>query len=243
MSTQIDPEQVKRFLAENNAAQASSLEEDKPEQIAEAVSYDELKAAQKESEQEAKISKDNIEETRSKLFEPDKASLAHLSSWVHEQGDLKVEVEEIDKSYYLKALLNDSELQLDIALNKDIELRFRALSNFDFEVVFAALRKLSEAGEITGPSQYASKVQQAAVAMQLVSYTGKQQDCVRFEKPYPSLSEAADRLITFMREDMADWGWPKWQCIITALRIFETKLAICNENIRNGNFWNPAGTP
>jgi len=236
MSTQIDPEQVKKFIAE------SANREAPPPEIAESVSYDEIKAAQAESEKDIKELHDNVDSQRSKLFEPDKASLAHLSSWVFESGDLKVDVEELDKSMYMKALLNDSELQLDVNLDIGASLRFRALSNFDFEAVFAALKKLSEAGEITGPSQYATKVQQAAAALQLVSYCGKSQDYISFNKPYPTLDDAADRIINFMRGDMAQWGWPKWQCVITALRIFETKLAICNENIRNGNFWKPAGT-
>lgn len=236
MSEQVNPEEVRNFLKQ---ASAPAVPDDLPPET-EVISLDELKAAQQESDSKVQETFKNVEEQRSKLFEPDKASLAHLSSWVFENENLKVEVEDMDKSLYLKALLNDSELQLDVTLDAGITLRFRALTNFDFEAVFAALNKMAKAGEITGPSQYASRVQQAAAALQLVSFGGKTLDYVRFDKPHPKPDVAADKIIAYIESEMSTWGWPKWQCIVTGLRIFETKLAMCNENIRNGNFWKPA---
>lgn len=239
---QVDPEAVKQFLQEEvNEEGQTAPASDSPADVV--TTYENLKKEGEQVLQDLAASSDNIEEGRSKLFEPDKSSLAHLSSWVHDnQTDLKVEVEEQEKALYLKSLLNDTILELPIKLDIGVTIVFRVLTNYDFEVVFHALQKDSAAGKITGPAQYASRVQQCAVAMQLVKFGDKHLEYVKFQEPLPQVNKAADILRKYVQEDMANWPWPKWQAAVTGLRVFETKLAICNENIRNGGFWQPVGT-
>lgn len=241
--SQVDPEAVKQFLQEeiDEEGESTAPGSDSPADVV--TSYEALKKEGEQTLKDLAESTANIEDGRSKLFEPDKASLAHLSSWVHDnKTDLKVEVEEQEKALYLKSLLNDTTLELPIKLDIGITLLFRALTNYDFEVVFTALQKDSDGGKITGPAQYASRVQQCAVAMQLIKFGDKHLDYVNFKAPYPTVNKAADILRKYIQEDMSNWAWPKWQAAVTGLRVFETKLAICNENIRNGGFWQPVGT-
>ena len=89
---QVDPDKVKEFL--------ESPETDSPAETV--IDYDKLKKQVEEAEHEHKVSSDNIEEERSKMFEPENAGLAHLNAWIHEKHDLKVEVTESDKNLYFK---------------------------------------------------------------------------------------------------------------------------------------------
>ena len=111
----------------------------------------------------------------------------------------------------------------------------------DFEIVYLAINKYSEEGKIPGASQYATKVQQCAVALQLVKYNNISQRYVKLDSQSPVEKQIAD-LRSYVDNEISNWSWPKWQLVVTALRVFETKLSICNENVRNGNFWKPADT-
>jgi hypothetical protein len=237
----INPEDVKQFLNSEPTSEVEPLFDSSGNEV-KTINYDEIKKAKSAAQQEALETNNNIDQGRSKLFEPDTTSVTSLSPWLFQKEDFIVDATEEDKALYLKSLLNDTNLILTIVLEAGVEMQFRSLTNFDFEVIFEALRKESEAGNITGPAQYASKVQQAAVAMQAMKFGEKALDYVSFNKPYPKLAEAAEVLLTYTKNEMGDWAWAKWQCLVTGLRMFETKLSICNENIRNGNFWHPAGT-
>lgn len=233
---QVDPEQVKAYLAEQ--AKASQPAVDSPADTV--VNLDELKAATDKANEETAASHENIDEDRNKNFEPDKTSLAHLSAWAIDRTDLKVKVTEQDKALYLKSLLNDTALELPVALEIGLNMTFRALTNFDMEVVFMTLQKYSNEDKIVGPAQYASKVQQCAAALQLIKYADLPTNYVKFDAPRPCMEAAIKALSDYIENVIAEWDWPKWQAVVTGLRIFETKLAICNENSRNGNFWLPA---
>lgn len=230
---QVNTNEVKAFLAGDTPDNAN---------IAESINYEDIKAAKAENDALAEETQEAVEENRSKLFEPDKSSLTSLSSWALDKDDLKVTVDEADKSLYLKAVLNDTPIVMPVVLEIGVTLHFRALSNYDFDVVFHALKKESDAGNIVGPAQYASRVQQAAVAMQLVQYGDTKINNIKFETTTVPVAESAAELKKYIDTEISKFSWPKWQAVVTGLRIFETKLAICNENLRNSNFWKPVGT-
>ena len=184
-----------------------------------------------------------IEQDRSKLFEPYNEGITALNSWAHNVDNTPVVVTDQDKSLYFKSLLTDSPLELDVKLDigEGFNLAFRSLNNNDFEIVYLAINKYSEEGKIPGASQYATKVQQCAVALQLVKYNNISQRYVKLDSQSPVEKQIAD-LRSYVDNEISNWSWPKWQLVVTALRVFETKLSICNENVRNGNFWKPADT-
>lgn len=229
--SQVDPDKVKEFL-ENPEAESPA------ETV---IDYDKLKKQMQEAEHDHKVSSDNIEEERSKMFEADNAGLSHLNAWIHEKHDLKVEVTDSDKNLYFKSLLTDTKLELTIELEvgTGLPLTFRALNNYDLEIVFLTLKQCSEEGNVTGTSQYATRVQQCAVALQLVKYNGVKVKGVVLDYDAP-MSTSVDNLRAHIEKELPNWSWPKWQAVITGLKIFETKVSICNENVRNGNFWKPA---
>lgn len=237
----INPEDVKQFLNSEPAPEAEPIFDSSGKEV-KTINYDDVKKAQQDARKDVEETRNNVDQDRSKLFEPDTSSVTSLSPWLFQKEDFVVETSEEDKALYMKSLLNDTNLILTVTLESGIDMQFRSLTNFDFEVIFEALRKEANEGNITGPAQYASKVQQAAVAMQAMKFGSKSLEYVHFNKPYVALSEASNILLVYMKSEMGDWAWAKWQCLVTGLRMFETKLSICNENIRNGNFWLPAST-
>lgn len=240
--SQVNPEDVKAFLgmpAEDNApGVVGTTESQMPGH--EVVNLEDIRKDIEEQSAKVVDLLNKVGEERSKVFEPDKSSIAHLSSWVFAEGNLKVDVDDKDKSYYIKSLLTDTPLILTINLEVGISFEIKALTNFELDVVFRTLEAYSKAGEVSGPAQYASLVQQCAAALQIIRFGERPMSPPKFEPGIP-MEEAVKSLqerITFV---LGAWDWPKWQAAITALRIFEAKLALCNENARQANFWQTAG--
>lgn len=239
--SQVNPEDVKAFLSQQENVD-ESIEVTKESQMPghEVIDLDEARKQHEEEQAAIKDLQNKVEEDRSKLFEPDKASLAHLSSWVFSQNNLQVEVNTQDKALYLKSLLNDTNLQLNIKLEMGLEFIIRATTNYDLDVIFKTLELYSEESQIPGPAQYATLVQKCAAALQIVKLSDKNLDPPVFSSDKISVNDAATQLKNRIDNVLSCWPWPKWNAALTALRIFETKLAICNENSRQANFWQTA---
>lgn len=240
--SQVNPEDVKAFLNQQEAPDTPTDEVTTEPQMPghEVINLDEAKKEYDELEKENAEIQQNVEAERSKLFEPDKTSLAHLSSWVFSEANLQVEVDAADKSLYLKALLNDTVLELEVALELGFSLLIRATTNFDLDVIYKTLEMYTEEQKVPGPAQYASLVQKCAAALQIVKFADKNLEPPRFEAGAISIEDAAKILKKRVDTIIAKWAWPKWQAAIMALRVFEIKLSICNENARKANFWQTA---
>jgi hypothetical protein len=239
--SQVNPEDVKAFLSQQEQ-NSENIEVTTESQMPghEVVNLDDARK-QLEQEQDAiKAIHDKVEDERSKLFEPDKASLAHLSSWVFAAGNLQVEVDAIDKSLYLKSLFNDVPLELNVKLEMGISCIIRATTNYELDVIYKALEKYSEENKIPGPAQYASLVQKCAAAIQIIKFGDQLLSPPKFVYGQNDVDKDADALKNRIENVLGQWAWPKWNAALTALRIFEAKLALCNENARQANFWQTA---
>ena len=239
--SQVNPEDVKAFLSQQENVD-ESIEVTNESQMPghEVINLDDARKQHEEEQAAIKDLQDKVEEDRSKLFEPDKASLAHLSAWVFNQNNLNVEVDAQDKALYLKSLLNDTNLQLNIKLEMGLDLVIRSTTNYDLDVIFKTLEKYSEESQIPGPAQYATLVQKCAAALQIIKFGDKSLDPPLFCSEKITVNDAAVQLKNRIDNVLSAWPWPKWNAALTALRIFETKLAICNENSRQANFWQTA---
>jgi hypothetical protein len=239
--SQVNPEDVKTFLQQQD--QGNTNTEVTTESQMPGHKVVNLEEARKQAEEEqAKIKdlQERVEEDRNKLFEPDMASLSHLSSWAFDNGNLKVEVDNQDKALYLKSLLNDVPLELNIKLEMGISFVIRATTNYDLDIIFKTLEKYSEESKIPGPAQYASLVQKCAAALQIVKVGDINMDPPKFVYGKSSVEADANLLKERIETILGGWAWPKWNAALTALRVFEAKLAMCNENARQSNFWQTA---
>ena len=238
---QVNPEDVKAFLSQQEQ-NAENIEVTTESQMPghEVINLDEARKQLEQEQSALKSMHDKVEEERSKLFEPDKASLAHLSSWVFAAGNLQVEVDAHDKALYLKSLFNDVPLELYIKLEMGINCVIRATTNYELDVIYKALEKYSEENKIPGPAQYASLVQKCAAAIQIVKFGEQALSPPKFVYGQNHIDKDADELKNRIENVLGQWAWPKWNAALTALRIFEAKLALCNENARQSNFWQTA---
>jgi hypothetical protein len=239
--SQVNPEDVKAFLSQQEQ-NSENIEVTTESQMPghEVINLDDARK-QLEQEQDAiKAIHDKVEDERNKLFEPDKASLAHLSSWVFAAGNLQVEVDAMDKSLYLKSLFNDVPLELNVKLEMGISCIIRATTNYELDVIYKALEKYSEENKIPGPAQYASLVQKCAAAIQIIKFGEHALSPPKFVYGQNNIDKDADDLKNRIENVLGQWAWPKWNAALTALRIFEAKLALCNENARQANFWQTA---
>jgi hypothetical protein len=239
--SQVNPEDVKSFLSQQEQ-NVDNIEVTKESQMPghEVIDLDEARKQVEEDQSAIKDLHEKVEGDRNKLFEPDKASLAHLSSWVFAAGNLKVEVDEQDKAMYLKSLFNDVPLELNIKLEMGISFVIRATTNYDLDIIFKVLDQYSEENKIPGPAQYASLVQKCAAALQVIKFGDQLLNPPRFYPGKDDATTAAAELKNRIENVLGNWAWPKWNAALTALRIFEAKLALCNENARQANFWQTA---
>lgn len=239
--SQINTEDVKDFLSK----QEQSIEDNEVTKESQmpghtVINLDDARKQAEEEQAAIKELQENVEESRNKLFEPDTTSLANLSSWVLDQGSLKVEVDTADKSLYLKSLFNDIPLELNITLEMGISVTIRATTNYDIDVIVKTLEKYSEESKIPGPAQYANLVQKCAAALQIIKFGNTSLNPPKFCPEKDNVDDAAVALKNRIENELGRWAWPKWNAALTALRVFEGKLALCNENARKANFWQTA---
>lgn len=194
-----------------------------------------------------KTEKPRKETAKNTTYDDTNATQGALYAWSMMTPALgSVTVTDMEKSMYIKAVLNDVPviLPIDLEMGDDIRgnivVELRTLSNYEADVVFLALELDKEEGIIKGSHQLASRIQQYAGALQTLKVQEKALPTIAFPSPGDSLGDR-DKLRSFVKKHIGAMSWPRWQAILNALRIFETKLKICNDAALNGNFWKPRG--
>lgn len=185
-----------------------------------------------------------IETERNTTFDPNVSSQTGQYSWnlgVDGLGD--VTVTDIEKSLYLKAVLNDVPVIFPITLDMasadtHVVITVRTLNNYEMDLVFWALEKDRAEGLLTNPSSLATRLQYYAGGLQVTSINNKQLSFLQFPEP-GVMEEDGVKLRTFVSKFINKINWPRWQVMLVALRIFEAKTKVCNDAALNGNFWKP----
>ena len=187
------------------------------------------------------------ETSRNTTFDQSNFTQGALYAWSMMTPELgSVVVSDVEKSKYIKAVLNDVPvvLPIDLEMGNDmvgnITIELRTLNNYETDIVFLALELDKQEGIITGHHQLATRIQQYAGALQTLKVQSEPLVTIAF--PTPGVSTAdRDKLREFVRTHVGVMSWPRWQAILSALRVFETKIKICNDAALNGNFWKPLG--
>ena len=185
-----------------------------------------------------------IETDLNTTFDPNVNSQTGQYSWnlgVDGLGD--VTVTDIEKSLYLKAVLNDVPVIFPITLDMasadtNVVVTVRTLNNYEMDLVFWALEKDRAEGLLTNPSSLATRLQYYAGGLQVTSINNKQLSYLQFPDP-GVMEEDGAKLRTFVGKFINRINWPRWQVMLVALRIFEAKTKVCNDAALNGNFWKP----
>lgn len=159
-------------------------------------------------------------------------------------GIHEVEVTPADQRMYLKAMLNDVPVTLDIpVMGGQVTVTCRALSVFETEkVVTMAIKYFQDNPEV--PAMLMSDhIQQMRVLLQVVSINK-----VPFNGHKPLKENTTDE--DMQMEDFRNASWhairnmniTKYNMLVQALNVFETKLARMNSASLNGDFWHPGET-
>lgn len=224
------------------------IEQQDPETLAKIKALmDESIEEQKAQATETAASEPRSETARNTTFDQSNFTQGALYAWSMMTPELgAVAVSDIEKSKYIKAVLNDVPVVLPIELEMgndeigNITIELRTLSNYETDVVFLALEKDKEEGLIKGHHQLATRIQQYAGALQTLKVQEKVVTTIAFPEP-GDITTDRDKLRAFVTKHVSSMSWPRWQAILSALRVFETKLKICNDAALNGNFWKPQG--
>lgn len=159
----------------------------------------------------------------------------------------KIEATEQERSLYWKAILNEVPVIFDLTIMDKIPVKVQSLSVYDLDVVLeAANADLKEKKIPDGLPAFTGRAQTYAAMMQVLKFNGKDQPDLTFRrdpvKGYPPLAESVEGLREAYDARKYLHDHPRWNAMIAAVRLFEAKCKICNDNLLNKNFWPPAST-
>jgi len=226
-----DPEAVKQFIKDNsNKKEAREVKLDlDPADLAPASKH---------------TPKKQVDTPLDPTFTSDTPNANSQDPWVFTSPDeASVSVEQEEKDIFFKAVLNDDPVVMDIKVSlgpNPIPVRCRSLSNFEIDVIYAAIDKDRSAGNIVSTAQFMTMLQRYSIMLQVSSFNTKSLNAVSVTGL--EIPEAVEELQSKYNALVQGVDQARWQVILTALRLFSIKLKICNDNILNENFWCPADT-
>lgn len=151
----------------------------------------------------------------------------------------KITLSDMDKDLYIKALLNDEAFATSVQPIKGIDITVKSRTLFEDDLVFHCLSAEKDNGAILGPETYYTRLQLFLATVQVTKIGPKNVTfTVDHTLPFEELhKQMNDHVNSVYRQMQA----PKWNAIVAAVRLFEAKLKICNDNLRDENFWQAAG--
>jgi hypothetical protein len=195
---------------------------------------------------------DRIDTEVSPLTDPAAPSMQN-NQWVYSDASLgDVKVSEYERTAYLKAAMNDVPVILDITLGQEggmaIRVKVRSLSHYEIDTIYRAVRQQIEAGVImvdemkrVDAMQLNSWIQWYSACLQVIECQGKGLDHLSFQSSESeSIEVDAQKIRDHYQQKHREIQAPRWHAMLMAMRLFETKVKICNDALANGNFWNPA---
>lgn len=229
-----DPEAVKSLLAGNDLETTSKQFEVDPEIIKDLAPAD---VAQAEPVR-AEIPLDNTTAANS-------ISTRNMLSWSMSVPDVgEIEVESTEKALFLKAALNDEELQLPITLeygDTKLKVMCRALSTWEMDVLYGAMNADEKDEKFRDIAQYTTALQQYTLAMQTISVNETSLNCLRYS-PSDDLYADVTHLRLHAKAHVGKWNSVRWSIVLLAARVFTVKLKLCTDAAMNRDFWSPPGT-
>ena len=164
--------------------------------------------------------------------------MTEFMHWTLQLPDIgPVRVEEDEKALYLKTLLTEEPLELDVSVGTRYTARLRSRTLFEQNAIKVAVTAACKDGQL---DDFVSYTQYYCTAVMLLRAGGKDFPTLDLSTAGKSLDKAA----ALIRQHSEDYVEPmhatRWQFTINCLRIFECKLKLCNDNIHNDSFWVPA---
>ena len=237
MNTDPDPSELKNFL--RSEAPPGSVQFEAPPEVA--AELEELATSADTPEPEAARTEIPLDAR----FEPNQPTESNILHWTLKQPDLGViKVEEFEKILYLKSVDSDTPLTLDISLPMGadkLKVEVCSRSVFEERAIFTALDIAAyERKEFHDPATFATRAQQLSAAVQVKAINSRAQPALDLSAAGADVRMAGDLIEQHATKVIGAMSGPRWGAILSALRIFEIKLKICNDNVNNETFWTPA---
>lgn len=176
-------------------------------------------------------------------FSPDAKTVRNTLFWSTELADLgEVTVSDSEKVLYQKAMELDAPLRWKIALKTKtpFAVDIKSRSMFEQQVIFESLRQDSDSNKIKDPVDWMTRAQQLSLTVMVEAVNGRP-----FTDTAPTLPTTVQEAVPVLNaladaavHNMSD---VRWSALTTCLRLFEIKCKLCNDNVNNDTFWNPAG--
>lgn len=237
--TSPDADAVREFLAERKEEEKDTSEYDLEE--AEKLKR-QPEVEDEEDEKLEKVNESRIQFTSSGAYEDNQFAAAE-QQYVNVKVD-KIPVTESDKVAYVKSMLNDEPLELNISLyNGEVNIRARSVSVYEQQLAaMAAYNYLaSDEAEHTGAMLVPLFLQKCRIAMQLISCNGRRISDIAYTPEPGKLSAHIADLIKQANLLLARTNAPRWNAYVYALNIFEHKLTKLDEMAINRDFIVPGG--
>jgi len=188
---------------------------------------------------------DRVSIASDEMFSPELDTKDSILEWAKLYIPVEdIELTEQERSVFLRAALHDKPVKFSITVLNEAVITCRALSDYEIEVMYAALEYDRAAGLIESDADFFGRMQNYGVLMQVVEINGKVTDFLCIEKTGDSLLELKNRNahVATLREMTYSRDTSAAQSALSraALRMFSAKMKLALENLANADFWKPA---
>ena len=195
---------------------------------------------EKPVEEKSEHQEEKIEVPKDQTFDENPASMDSVMREVMVDTDT-VEITESDKRSYIKAVLNDVPVKLNIELcGGAMKATFRSRTSWEQNCMYAAVQKDQDEEVVKDLASVILQLQKYGCALMLQDLNEKTFSRESIEESV-SIADAVEKLRKLRVEKIEPLSMPKWGILLNGLRLFEGKLAKMGTECLNGNFWEPVG--
>ena len=153
----------------------------------------------------------------------------------------QVAISTVEKSIFLKALLNDEPARLPVDLfGGQLKVELRTRTNFEQQRIFDIIDQDVASGVIakTNFALQITRFQQYCMAIMTERVNGKLFSEIELKKG-GTLDIDAKTMRDFVDKSVNGMDSIRWTALLNAMRIFETKIAKMSGEASNEDFWKP----
>jgi hypothetical protein len=199
--------------------------------------------AQKKADKEQEIKekpKSQPDDFRDRVYDPIKGmDVANTGNLAGLHGD--IECSQVDKQKYIKAVLNDKPVILDINLaGGELKLKIRSKTTWEQTLSYEAAIADQDEKLVSDYYQAMIQMQKYGVMLQILEINGTPFQTEEYNRPKNSdWKEQRDELRQKTIDVLDSMNNAKLTLLLNGLRIFEYKLADMTAACNDENFWKP----
>lgn len=154
----------------------------------------------------------------------------------------KVVLTEQDKINFFKSFLADEPfVDTIISLGGVLRLKFRSLTSMENMDIYAELKKLQNAGDLTSDANYITQLTCSRLALTLDSINDVPflPEITAAKYPFTKVNDedTEDSYITKRTQVVKNWSVHKLTTIVDSFKLFENKLMALIKEVQTENFW------